>query len=102
MPCNCPSCRRDNILNGTLIEKCGCCQKDITAQVPFKVMGDNTLVCGICHQQHYDTCNNCNKFFKKTEMREMIRNGETKRACKRCFEQYYRECTECHQWVDRH
>ena len=102
MPCNCPSCRRDNILNGTLVEKCAFCQKDITAQVPFKVMGDATLVCETCHKEHYDTCNCCNKFYKKTEMREMTREGETKRVCKRCFEQYYRECAECHQWVDRH
>lgn len=70
--------------------------------MPFKVMGDNTLVCEACYITNYDTCNNCNKFFKKIEMREMTRDGETKRVCKRCFEQYYRECAECHQWVDRH
>ena len=102
MPCNCSSCRRDNILNGTLTEKCACCQMDITAQIPFKIMGDNSLVCETCYKEFYCACNKCTKFYKKTDMKEVVLNGEKIHICKRCFEQYYRECAECHQWVDRH
>jgi len=102
MPCNCPSCRRDNILNGTLVEKCACCQTEINAKITFKVMGDGSLVCESCYKEHYDNCIYCNKPFKKTELKNVVKDEQPAKICKRCFDSYYRECLECHTFVDRH
>ena len=109
MPCDCPSCKRDNILNGTLIEKCGFCQKQLDALTPFQIMADKSLVCEPCVKEHYTECVNCNKPFKKSEVKKVKLddgNGNNvkvdKCVCPRCFASYYKECECCHEYFDRH
>lgn len=109
MACDCPACKRDNILNGTLIEKCSFCQKQIDAQTPFQVMADKSLVCDPCVALHYENCHSCNKPVKKTESKHVkvddgngTGNRIERNVCARCFASYYKECECCHEFFDRH
>ena len=101
--CDCPSCRRDNILNGTLTDKCACCQCELNAQTKFQVMGDKTLSCEKCITKHYITCVSCQKLHKKLESKKATFQGKKNSdVCPRCFSQYYKECCDCHGFFDRH
>lgn len=107
MPCECPNCRKDNILNGTLIADCSCCSTRLSATLKFQVMPDKSLVCDDCVTKHYCSCGFCNKSFKKDGMKKAHRtldDNSTKEflVCERCFNQNYRECMECHNYFDRH
>lgn len=103
MPCDCPSCKRDNILNGTLTANCGSCSTVLSATVTFQIMGDKSLVCDACVTQHYTSCVTCQKLHKKTDTKKVkTENGSEVSVCGRCFAQYYRECAECHGYFDRH
>jgi len=103
MPCDCPSCKRDNVLNGTLIADCGCCSTKLDALVPFQIMGDKSLVCDKCITEHYILCTSCQKLHKKADTKTGINEeGKTVIACVRCFAQYFKECNECNKFFDRH
>jgi hypothetical protein len=103
MPCDCPSCKRDNILNGTLVADCACCSTKLDALTPFQIMGDKSLVCEKCVTEHYVMCANCQKLHKKSDTKEVKNeNGDKVVVCTRCFAQYYRECSCCHGYFDRH
>ena len=102
MTCNCPSCKKDNILNGTMTANCECCQSVLTATTPFKVMGDKSLVCEKCMVEYYINCTNCGKLHKKNESKKAKgHNNIDITICSRCYAQYYRECSVCHTHFER-
>ena len=103
MPCDCPTCKRDMVLNGTIKEKCACCQKELDALSKFQIMGDKSLVCDDCVATQYVMCPACQKLHKKAETKlATFRDTPNATICPRCFAQYYRECVECHTFFDRH
>jgi hypothetical protein len=106
MPCDCPACRRDNILNGTLTGECNCCHTKLDAHSSFQIMGDKSLVCDKCAKEHYITCVCCNKLYNKNESKEVNRISEKNdlnitNVCLRCFTVNYRECSCCHKFFNR-
>jgi hypothetical protein len=103
MPCDCPACKRDNILNGTLTGECNHCHAKLDAQSSFQIMGDKTLVCDKCVAEHYIVCFCCNKLYSKAEAKEVSyhRGTETTQVCPRCYTLNYRECSCCHKFVNR-
>jgi hypothetical protein len=102
MPCDCPSCQKDNILNGTLKGKCANCQCELDALSKFQIMGDKTLVCDRCVAENYIECICCQKLHKKDNIkRAKYQNKENSPICLRCFSLHYRECDECHESFDR-
>ena len=104
MPCECPACRRDNILNGTLLtEKCFDCQTILSPTYKFVILGDKNLVCNVCVSAHYIKCATCSKLHKKEEAKKVrTADGVQTIVCARCFAQYYKECCNCHNHFDRH
>ena len=102
MPCDCPSCRRDNILNGTLTGECSHCHSKLDAQSSFQIMGDKSLACEKCAIEHYIVCFCCNKSYNKSEAKDITHHGSTQaKVCARCFTLNYRECSCCHKFVNR-
>jgi hypothetical protein len=103
MPCDCPACKRDNILNGTLTGECNHCHSKLDAQSSFQIMSDKTLVCEKCVAEHYIFCPSCNKSYKKSEAKEVsqCRGTQTLKICNRCFTLNYRECSNCHKFINR-
>jgi hypothetical protein len=103
MPCDCPSCRRDNILNGTLTGECNQCHTKLDALSSFKIMGDKSLVCEKCSMEHYIVCFCCEKSYNKNESKEISYDRGTKTAsvCNNCFTLNYRECSCCHKFFNR-
>ncbi len=107
MSCDCPNCKRDNILNGTLTADCFLCSTKLDINVKFQIMPDKTLVCDKCVTEHYVLCNGCKKLHKKGTLKTVSRqkdDGSTEKieVCEKCFLQNYRECGECHNYFDRH
>jgi hypothetical protein len=108
--CDCPNCRKDNILNGTLTTAtCECCTTPLIPTISFQIMPDKTLVCEPCIKLHFVNCSYCVKPHRKSTMKSVKLTTEGNRretkeglACPRCFAQNYRECMECHEWHDRH
>ena len=104
MPCECPACKRDDILNGTLItEICFDCHTLLSPTFKFQILGDKNLVCDVCISANYIRCTACSKFHKKNDSKEVkLSDGTVTRVCSRCFTQYYKECFNCHFHFDRH
>jgi hypothetical protein len=103
MQCDCLSCKRDSILNGTLTAECGCCSIKLDASTPFQVMDNKLFVCKKCVTEHYVVCANCQKLHKKSDTTEVKdENGNKVAVCTRCFDQYYKECSCCHGHIDRY
>ena len=107
MPCDCPACKRDNILNGTLTGECNYCHSKLDAHSSFQIMGDKSLVCDKCVTEHYIKCYCCDKLYNKSEAKEITcidratGNPITKNVCFRCFTVNYRECNGCHKFFSR-
>lgn len=105
MPCDCPNCRRDNIINGTLVAECNHCHGRLDALSSFKIMGDKTLVCDSCVSIYYVKCGCCDKFYNKTEAKVASHYNHDDllpvTICPRCFSLNYRECNECHNFFNR-
>ena len=104
MPCECPACRRDNILNGTLTtEKCCDCQTLLTPAFKFIILGDKNLICEVCVSANYSKCNSCGKLHQKGDTKKVkLSDGTESCVCARCFTQYFKECFNCHNHFDRH
>lgn len=97
MNCDCPNCKKDSILNGTLKGNCSECKKELDALSEFYVL-DKMLVCDDCKKEHYVECSICKKFHKKTTSK-LIENSK---ICPSCFKQNYKECNCCHQYLNKH
>lgn len=111
MSCDCPNCKRDNIINGTLTADCAICSTRLDINIKFQIMPDKTLVCEKCVAEHFIACKCCSKLYKKTSLKLVttIRdNGrdpatnEKIEVCEKCFTSNYRECAECHDFFNRH
>ena len=107
MTCDCPNCKKDNILNGTLIAHCSLCSHKLSVKYKFQVMDDKSLVCEKCIKLHYTTCPNCSKLHKTDKMKSVSQIGsdgvaKTNKVCESCYGQYYKECCDCHSIFDRH
>jgi hypothetical protein len=101
-PCDCPHCRKDNILNGTLTtEYCPLCSVKFDAKSSFQIMTNKILVCDNCVNTKFVKCNFCNELHRSDTFKiakKISDNGviQDVKVCDRCFEQKYRECLECH------
>ncbi len=108
MPCDCPNCRKDNILNGTLTtEKCSICSVVFEAKSPFQIMSDKTIVCNDCVYKYYVKCGYCGKLHKETSLKSAKKQSDDGslveiKVCERCWTQNYRKCKECHDVFDRY
>jgi len=108
MSCDCPNCKRDNILNGTLTENCSSCSIKLDVKSKFQIMADKSFVCDECVSKYYILCPSCRKLDKKDKMVNVgsvsnIDETTTEvKVCEKCFSQNYRECSECHKHFDRH
>lgn len=108
MPCECPNCRKDNILNGTLTtEKCPICSVVFEAKSLFQIMPDKTIVCNDCISKHFVKCGFCNKLHRADSLKSARRTNDQNeisevKVCERCWNQNYRECQECHEVFDKH
>ena len=75
MPCDCPSCRQDNILNGTLTtEECPHCSVVFTPTSTFQIMTDKSLVCDACVAKLFVKCDFCNKLHKANDLKKAMPN----------------------------
>jgi hypothetical protein len=107
MSCNCASCQRDNILNGTSTGNCFLCSTILDKQTSFQIMPDKTLVCEKCISEKYQVCNCCRKLNKIDELKIANHiNLETLvitkvKVCKSCFTNSYNECKGCHDVFER-
>lgn len=107
MSCDCPNCKRDNILNGTLTADCAICSTRLDANVKFQIMPDKTLACEKCVTEHFVVCKNCSKLHRKGSFKAVysLRSDLSKEkyeVCEKCFTNNYRECGECHDHFNRH
>lgn len=108
MSCDCPNCKRDNILNGTLTADCAICSTRLDINIKFQIMPDKTLVCDKCVNEHFVICKCCSKLYKKTALKSVssINNATNTKdkieVCEKCFTNNYRECNECHDHFNRH
>jgi len=107
MSCECPNCKKDNILNGTLVIDCPLCSNKIDATSKFQVMPDKSVVCETCVTAFYVLCRSCNKLHKKTAMKtvnSINEDGITKEqapVCEKCYNNNYRTCNECSELFNR-
>jgi len=107
MSCECPNCKKDNILNGTLTIDCSLCFTKIDANTKFQLMRDKTFVCEKCVTEHFVVCNCCNNLHKKSSLKPVNQEDgdsivKNTLVCDECFTQHYRECNECHHHFNRH
>jgi len=107
MSCDCPNCKRDNILNGTLTADCAICSTRLDINVKFQIMPDKSLVCDKCVNEHFVICKCCSKLYRKSSLKTVsaIDGGGNKvkiEVCEKCFTNNYRECHECHDHFNRH
>jgi len=54
------------------------------------VNGD--IICDDCFDKHFFTCEDCGKYYRKSEVKKMKdKYGTTRKICKSCFETWYAE-----------
>ena len=73
MSCDCPNCKRDNILNGTLTESCSSCSTKLDAKSKFQIMVDKSFVCDECISKYFVLCSCCQILCKKEKLLDVGR-----------------------------
>src|SRR4051812_38030194 len=106
MSCDCVQCKRDNILNGTLVADCAMCSTKLDINVKFQVMPDKTLVCEPCIAEHFKVCPSCRKSHKKTNYKTVTSNNNGTyskiEVCEKCFTANYRACADCNEFFNHY